>query len=139
MSRYTVSRKGVGGPKTEEGKQKSSMNSLKHGLNAKTPLAQARIARETEIDTEGIVARVRDHYKPADPIEEELVKRIATCIIRLERMSIIEGLIYDPLHGTNCLNLSHKEIIRYERLVDIHLHRAITTLMQKRKLENKNN
>ena len=63
------------GPRTPEGKKRSSLNSLKHGLTASSSHALRRIEQEHDVPFEDIFARMNAHYRPADPVEEELVRR----------------------------------------------------------------
>ena len=40
------SRRGSGGPKTTQGKRRSSLNALKHGIYAKTPKALEKVENQ---------------------------------------------------------------------------------------------
>lgn len=127
------------GPKTQEGKLRSSLNALKHGLTAKSPQA-FELMRETCPDTyEQVLDKMRAHYFPRDPIEDELCQRIARCLWRLKMTSGMEGRIIERNPGISGPGVSYERIMRFERSVDIHLHRAIAALNKKREAENKNN
>ena len=125
------------GPRTPEGKRRSSLNALKHGLTATSPQALEHLAEQLRVDSQAILARVRDHYRPKDPIEEELVNRIAVCLARLQRSKAMEDRVVSRNPGQFKPGASCEGILRYERSVDIHLHRAITTLTRKRAMESK--
>ncbi|MHB9038675.1 MAG: hypothetical protein ACYC64_18660 [Armatimonadota bacterium] len=125
------------GPKTPQGKRRSSLNAMKHGLTAKSPHGLEQLAEELHVDSELIHERMRMHYRPADPLEHELVKRIADCLYRLERARAMEKRITlrrpDALRPT----ASYERIIRHERSIDVHLYRAIAALDKKRASDNK--
>lgn len=69
------------GPATDEGKQRSRGNALKHGL------AGAGVVMERE-DDEGFAEKLelyREHIGPADVLEEDLVRNMALASVRVER------------------------------------------------------
>ena len=125
------------GPKTEQGKKRSSLNALKHALTAISPHALAAIAAQSEADLSDILARMTAHYRPKDALEEELVNRIARCVWRLARSADIEQRLLNTSGAIGRPRTSQERILRYERLVDIHLHRAIAALDRKKSNENK--
>ena len=77
------------GPKTGEGKARSSQNSLKHGLSAKRPL----IPGENEADHEAFRKEIRDAFRPPGALETLLVERIINAAWRLRRFGPIEAQI----------------------------------------------
>jgi hypothetical protein len=71
------------GPKTEQGKQASSRNSLKHGL----------LARVVPQETEGwqeLITGLYESLRPQDELQRFLVDQIAHCMIRLQRSAACE-------------------------------------------------
>ena len=70
----TTSRKGIGAPKTPEGKRRVSINALKHGLNAESQQGLQEVARMIGREFEDILCEMLAHYQPADPIEELLAR-----------------------------------------------------------------
>jgi hypothetical protein len=74
------------GPKTPEGKQKSSLNALRHGLTGQTVV----------MPTEDLVAyqhhlkSFTDEYKPEGATEENLVQALADASWRLNRVAALE-------------------------------------------------
>jgi len=128
-----------GGPKTPEGKARSSMNALKHGLYAITPRAMRTIAEEAGITYEAILEDMCGYYRPADPVEMQLVKRIARCSWRLALAEGMEKRVLQRHAPANRPGTSYDRILKYERHVDIHFHRAIAALMRKRQAENNSN
>ena len=127
-----------GGPRTPEGKLKSSLNALKHGLTAQSSHALNQLNEEFNINTEAIHQRIRDYYKPTDPLEDELVKRIADCLCRLERTRAMENRMDSRTQDPVKPNKSYERLLRYERSVDVHLHRAIAAIERKREKDKKN-
>lgn len=67
------------GPRTAEGKHRSSRNALKHGLLAREVVILDGDGAETEADFDALLADLSDELRPRGVIEETLVERIATC------------------------------------------------------------
>ena len=120
------------GPTSPEGKHRCSLNALKHGLNATSPQALDALADAHAIPFEEVLEEMNHHYMPSDPIERQLVKRIARCVWRLSLSAAMEERLLETRPATMRPGTSYERILRYERLVDIHLHRAIATLAHKR-------
>ena len=57
------------GPRTDEGKARSSMNAVKHGLRAQTIV----LPHESAAEWEALRRATREQYRPQGMIEEELV------------------------------------------------------------------
>jgi len=125
----------LGGPRTPEGKKKSSLNALKHGLYAKSSHALDDITNAHGVDFRNVLDQMNRHYRPADPVEKQLVLRIARCVWRLSLSASMEERLLE--RGGNGLRpgSSYEKILKYERLVDIHLHRALVMLQRKRESE----
>jgi hypothetical protein len=75
------------GPKTPEGKAKSSQNSITHGIFAKQFLNGA--APETVAEMEVLAAGIQGHYQPVGMLEEILVQKI---VVETARYGRILGL-----------------------------------------------
>ncbi len=120
------------GPSTPEGKLKCSLNALKHGFTARSIAALQKMDRDHGVPFENVLARLNAHYQPRDPIEEELVARIARCVWRLSLSASMESRLLCKKRTATRPGTSYEKIMRYERLVDIHLHRAIDTLERRR-------
>lgn len=125
------------GPTTPEGKLICSLNALKHGLTARSPQAFETIEEVHGIPFEDVLEEMNHHYMPADPIEVQLVKRIARCVWRLSLSAAMEERLLEQRPQATRPGTSYDKILKYERLVDIHLHRALATLHRKRELERK--
>jgi hypothetical protein len=79
------------GPRTEEGKARSRLNALKHGLLA-TEAANFGVEGEAARKTfEGLSDGLENYYRPRGPIEEILVQKIAIATWRLKRVMRFEA------------------------------------------------
>src|ERR1700761_24805 len=74
------------GPKTEQGKRRSSRNALRHGLTAETVVE----AIEYPDDYRAFEALVTAEYNAETIIERELVLRLASLLWRLRRAGALE-------------------------------------------------
>jgi len=120
--------RGQTGPRTPEGKKKSSMNALKHGLRASAPHTMEVIEGVFEINFEPYLECMRDYFLPNDPIEHKLVERIARCFWRLDRAADMDRRGYVRTMGSTRPGDSNHSILRYERMVDLQLGRAMKVL-----------
>ena len=139
MPTATTTRKGIGGPSTPEGKMRVSLNALKHGLNAESPQAHEVIAEAVGTSFESVLDEMRDHYKPADPVEELLVRRVARCAWRLMITETMEDRIIQRRGILDTPGRSMERLILHERRIDIQLHRAIAALERLRLQKNAQN
>ena len=80
-----------GGPKTEEGKQRSSMNALRHGFAAKTIV----LSTEDPAEFKSIIDRYVQDFDPQTEVEKDLVEELAACRWRLQRAWNIETEMYE--------------------------------------------
>lgn len=79
------------GPKTEEGKRKSSANALNHGAYSQRLI----LPGENPDDLQQLV---QDHYhlwRPQNPIEQHLVREMALVMWRQQRISRSENALLD--------------------------------------------
>src|ERR1700730_11821107 len=70
------------GPRTVEGRNRSKVNALKHGLTA----TQIIIFDENAEDLENFHQGLIEEMLPRGALEEQLVERIAVCAWRLRRV-----------------------------------------------------
>ena len=77
------------GPRTEAGKSRSSGNSMKHGLTARSPV----IAGEDPEEYERLRAGILQEYMPQGPLEETLAEIVAATLWRLRRVPFLEACI----------------------------------------------
>ena len=88
------------GPTTEEGKQRSRCNAVRHGLTAETVIG----ALEDVEDYKAFEAAITADYDAQSAVERELVLRLAGLLWRLRRATTIEtGLFEIQAHHLNDL------------------------------------
>ena len=126
------SRKGIGGPKTPEGKRRSSLNAMKHAMYAASEQAMEALTEEIGRDFADLYEELRAHFKPTDPLEEVLVRRIARAAWRTLYTEAVENRDIIRQRGVPAITSCYEDIIRSERFIDIQLHRAIYALERKR-------
>ena len=79
------------GPTTQEGKERSRCNALRHGLTAETIIA----ALENAEDYQAFEAAVTADYDAETAVERELVLRLASVLWRLRRATGIETALFE--------------------------------------------
>ena len=75
------------GPRTESGKQRSALNSIKHGLTAATVV----LPSEDPAQYEAHRHQFFDEYQPATPTETQLVQELVDTAWRLNRIPLLEA------------------------------------------------
>ena len=100
------------GPNTEEGKQRSRCNAVRHGLTAETVIG----ALEDAEDYKAFEAAIIADYDAQSAVERELVLRLASLLWRLRRATTIETGLFeiqaDHLRGfrQHTLNQSRRKL-----------------------------
>jgi hypothetical protein len=79
------------GPITEEGKQRSRCNAVRHGLTAETVIGSLEDAE----DYKAFEANVIADYDAQSTVERELVLRLASLLWRLRRATAMETGLFD--------------------------------------------
>ena len=79
------------GPRTQDGKQRSSENSLKHGLTSRTPVLRSEDTAAYELHCRGF----HQEYQPKTPTELQLVQELADTAWRLNRIPGLEAQLLD--------------------------------------------
>ena len=79
------------GPRTDSGKQRSSLNALRHGLTA----ASAVLPSEDQAAFDAHRRGFFDEYQPATPTESQLVQELADTSWRLNRVPLLESALLD--------------------------------------------
>jgi hypothetical protein len=79
------------GPNTEEGKQRSRCNAVRHGLTAETVIGKLEDAE----DYRAFEAAISADYDAQSAVERELVLRLASALWRLRRATAIETGLFE--------------------------------------------
>src|SRR6202521_2278930 len=79
------------GPTTEEGKQRSRCNAVRHGLTAETVIG----ALEDAEDYKAFEAAIIADYEAQSAVERELVLRLASLLWRLRRATTMETGLFE--------------------------------------------
>src|SRR6266481_5411931 len=79
------------GPKTPEGKQRSSQNATQHGMLAETLV----LHNENQAEFEKLRAAYMEQYQPVGPTETHLVQQIVACEWRQHRSWAFETALFD--------------------------------------------
>ena len=79
------------GPVTEDGKQRSRCNAVRHGLTAETVIS----ALEDADDYKAFEASVTADYDAQSAVERELVLRLASLLWRIRRATTIETGLFE--------------------------------------------
>jgi hypothetical protein len=79
------------GPRTLAGKQRSSINALRHGLTAASPV----LPTEDPAAYQRHCRQFLDEYQPATPTETQLVTEIADTAWRINRIPALEAALLD--------------------------------------------
>ena len=75
------------GPRTQQGKQKSSRNATKHGVFSKVITLES----ESKAEYEELLAGLREAQQPEGALEELLVEKLATTVWRHRRLLLAES------------------------------------------------
>jgi hypothetical protein len=79
------------GPITEEGKQRSRCNAVRHGLTAETVIGALEDVEDYKAFEEAIIA----DYDAQSAVERELVLRLASLLWRLRRATTMETGLFE--------------------------------------------
>lgn len=119
------------GPRTAEGKARSSQNSLKHGLTAK----QLVISEENQPEFDRLTAAVHDEYNPQGEIEHQITGEIVACTWRLARARFQEERVFASHHRelfveSKKVHRGFDRLVRYMGAIERQLNRSISRLQQ---------
>lgn len=107
----TVRDQKSGGPRTQQGKDKSKLNALKHGLFSKAVLLKGDPTAEFDY----LLTELRNDLQPEGMLEVVLVDKLAAVLWRYRRLLIAEGLQFESV--TDILNLVEPVMIQMDLLV----------------------
>jgi len=121
------------GPRTEEGKARSSQNALRHGLLSRTPVLRS----EDQAAYEQHCRQFFDEHRPATPTETQLTQELADTSWRLNRVSALEAeLLNRAAHPANEEAAIAFDIVDAHRAISIlSLHSARLSRQFQRALE----
>jgi len=119
-----------GGPRTQEGKENSKHNALKHGIFSQVVVLQG----ESRADFDSLLGGLRNNLEPAGMLEELLVDKLAALVWRHRRLIIADG--EHPLGGRSFLesigdmhNCTTSDLLlRYESNLERAFDRTLTQL-----------
>jgi hypothetical protein len=126
------------GPRTEEGKRNSSLNSIKHGFCSELVL----LPNESEEVFSKTVTTIYPRLQPQADIELELFERIVAAIWRLKRVGFVETQLYEMFMGSCSYTKDYRfsyanaflsmcredlpnKITRYEHAIESSLYKAL--------------
>jgi hypothetical protein len=124
------------GPRTSAGKERSSLNALKHGLTSRRVV----LPYEDQAEYDRLLKELLDESKPAGTLEFELVNDIAAAIWRLRRVRGRECDLAEVALGLKTSKQAREEfalMMRYTASIERELHRAIIRLNQVQELRHK--
>ena len=120
------------GPRTEEGKQRSSQNALRHGL---TVTDESLILKNSE-ELSLLIAAHSETYTPRNEAEHTLVRQLSLATIRLRRVELAEEQLWEEDRP----NLDRiGKFDRYRASAERAFHRNYNALEKLRKERSKSN
>jgi hypothetical protein len=124
------------GPRTAAGKERSSMNAMKHGLTSRRVV----LPHENRAEFDSLLKDMMDESQPAGTLEFELVNDIVASIWRLRRVRGMECDLAEVAFGLKTSKQAREEfslMMRYTAGIERELHRAIVRLNQLQELRLK--
>ncbi len=131
------------GPKTPEGKARAALDATRHGLRARH---FALLPHEDPAELEALARAARETYRPACPIERELVEAIVVALWREIRADRLEGEVLADIPpvdgarscGSDLLEERHHRalalLLRYRAQAAAAVRRAQDALARHRRL-----
>ena len=98
------------GPRTSDGKARSRMNAVKHGLTAKYIV----IGDEDPDEFEALRADLESDFQPSTRLEHELIDRLAGLLWRLRRVPGVEAALVKARQVEAWQNSEDVEWLKYE-------------------------
>jgi hypothetical protein len=124
------------GPRTAAGKERSSLNALKHGLTSRRIV----LPYENQAEYDALLKDLLDESQPVGTLEFELVNDIAAALWRLRRVRGRECDLAEVALGLKTSKQAREEfalMLRYTAAIERELHRAIIRLNQVQELRHK--
>jgi C4-dicarboxylate-specific signal transduction histidine kinase len=121
------------GPRTAEGKARSSQNALRHGLLSRTPV----LPSEDQAAYQQYYRQFFDEYRPATPTETQLTQELADTAWRLNRIPALEANLLN--RAAQAMELDIAEAHRTLSMLGLHRTRLSRqfqkTLQQLREIQ----
>jgi hypothetical protein len=108
---------GATGPRTQLGKERSKMNSLKHGLYSKSLV----LKNESRAEYESLLDGLQFDFQPHGEIEERLVENLAVILWRKRRLLLLENNEFEEMASVNRARVITLEVCLAR--VEAHLSR----------------
>lgn len=114
------------GPKTSEGKEKSKLNAVKHGLTAPyfPALIPAGTAETEQFET--VRADLHDHYQPVGPTEELMLEKLTAEYLRYRRLVEREQVLCE--HNRPYFPDIGNKLARYQTAINRRAYEAMREL-----------
>jgi hypothetical protein len=110
------------GPRTDSGKQRSSLNALRHGLTAASAVLPSEDQAAYGTHRRGFF----DEYQPATPTETQLTQELADTAWRINRIPSLEAALLD--RAANPPTDQARQPNQEMALDIVDAHRALATL-----------
>jgi hypothetical protein len=107
------------GPTSEEGKQRTRCNAIRHGLTAETVIGTLEDAEDYMAFEEAIIS----DYNAQSAVERELVLRLASLLWRLRRATLVETGLFE-------IQADHLREFRQAREVDPYSREIISAMFR---------
>lgn len=114
------------GPTTSEGKEKSKLNAVKHGLTARYFPAVIQAGTAEWEHFEAVRTELYGFYQPADPIEELMVEKVTMEYVRYRRLVEREQVLCSA-NRPYFLEIVNK-LARYQTAINRQLFEAMREL-----------
>ncbi|MDO8589315.1 MAG: hypothetical protein Q7T82_20010 [Armatimonadota bacterium] len=125
------------GPKTPEGKKRSSLNALKHGLTAKSPQAIDALDKDSTVKFRTCLTRVLEWAQPRGAVEERLARQLARNLWTLARIRDRHRQIQAHILLSTHPKRAAREVAQYKRHLCRRINEDSRFFEQKRKWENR--
>ncbi|MGA7323268.1 MAG: hypothetical protein WBX25_02005 [Rhodomicrobium sp.] len=103
------------GPKTKDGKARSSRNALRHGLSARKNL----LARESEAEYVELYEELCASLKPKGALEIQLAQQIVSVLWRMRRIPVFEAALLASLREETLREMEERRALD-ERLASLY-------------------
>ena len=135
----TASAQKSGGPRTQQGKEKSSRNSLKLGIFSKVVVLEG----EPGAEFDSLLNGFRDYFEPEGRLEEFLVEKLAVIVWRHRRLVIADGQLAGRWDSTSWADgilgpqlLSPDLLLRYETTFERSFDRTLSQLERAQRMRS---